>query len=127
MQDFMDELLNAAFFVFHTSWIAFTCLGWIWRATRPWQLATAGLTALSWLGLGMVYGWGYCPCTDWHWQVRARLGYEDPPSYTQVLIREITGVNLPPGVADGLTVGILVAVTVLGVVFTLRDRRLRTR
>jgi Protein of Unknown function (DUF2784) len=126
MQDPMDELLNAAFFVFHTSWIAFTCLGWIWRATRPWQLAAAGLTALSWLGLGLLYGWGYCPCTDWHWQVRARLGYQDPPSYTQVLIRELTGISLSPPVADGLTVGTLVVVTALGVVLTLRDRRLRT-
>jgi hypothetical protein len=122
----MDERLNVAFFVFHTSWIAFTCLGWIWRATRPWQLAAAALTTLSWLGLGALYGWGYCPCTDWHWQVRARLGYQDPPSYTQVLIREITGVSVSPAVADGLTVGTLAVVTVLGVVSTLRDRRLRT-
>jgi hypothetical protein len=121
----MDELLNVVFFVFHTSWIAFTCLGWIWRRTRPWQLAAAVLTTLSWIGLGFLYGWGYCPCTDWHWQVRARLGYQDPPSYTQVLIREITGVSVSPAVADGLTVGTLAVVTGLGVVFTLRDRRLR--
>ena len=52
----MDELLNAAFFVLHTTWIAFTCLGWIWRVTRPWQLSAAVLTALSWVGLGMLYG-----------------------------------------------------------------------
>ena len=43
----MNEILNAAFFVFHTSWILFTCLGWIWRQTRPWQLATVVLTAAS--------------------------------------------------------------------------------
>jgi Protein of Unknown function (DUF2784) len=122
----MDELLNAAFFVFHTSWIVFTCLGWIWRATRPWQLTAAVLTALSWFCVGMRYGWGYCPCTDWHWQVRARLGYQDPPSYTQVLISELTGVSLSSVVADTLTVGTLAVVTVLGVVLNLRDRRRAT-
>ena len=26
------------------------------------------------VGLGAVYGWGYCPCTDWHWDVKRRLG-----------------------------------------------------
>jgi hypothetical protein len=123
----MDHALNVGFFIFHTAWIAFNCLGWIWKRTRPWQLATVSLTALSWFGLGVSYGWGYCPCTDWHWQVRARLGYQDPPSYTQLLIRELTGVSLSPQVADGLTVGTLIVVTVLGVVLTVRDRRrLRT-
>ena len=81
----MDSILNGLFFVFHTAWIAFNCVGWIWRRTRPWQLATVSLTALSWFGLGVWYGWGYCPCTDWHWQVRARLGHQDPPSYIQLL------------------------------------------
>ena len=87
----MDSILNVGFFVFHTSWIAFTCLGWIWRRARPWHLAAASLTALSWFGLGVLYGWGYCPCTDWHWQIRARLGHPDPPSYIELVISEITG------------------------------------
>ncbi|HXW04801.1 MAG TPA: DUF2784 domain-containing protein [Vicinamibacterales bacterium] len=118
----MDQTLNIGFFVFHTAWIAFNCLGWIWRRTRPWHLATIALTALSWFGLGAVYGWGYCPCTDWHWQVRARMGYDDPPSYVQLLVRELTGVDLPPGVADGLTVTTLLAAGVSSVVLTVRDR-----
>ena len=69
-------------------------LGWAWRRTRRWQLATVTLTALSWFGMGIWYGWGYCPSTDWHWQVRARLGYDNPPSYIQLLLREVVGINL---------------------------------
>ncbi|MDP3718874.1 MAG: DUF2784 family protein [Acidobacteriota bacterium] len=76
------KILNLGLFVLHTSWIAFNCLGWAWRRTRRWQLLTLTLTALSWFGLGIWYGWGYCPFTDWHWQVRSRLGYADPPSST---------------------------------------------
>src|SRR5688572_27358109 len=119
----LDEILNIAFFVFHTSWIAFNCFGWVWRRTRPAQLATVSLTALSWFGLGVWYGWGYCPCTDWHWQVRARLGFNDPPSYIHLLIHTVTGIDLDPDAADALAVLTLATSAVLGVLFTIRDRR----
>ena len=119
----MDGVLNIVFFVFHTSWIAFNCVGWIWRRTRPWQLATVSLTALSWFGLGVRYGWGYCPFTEWHWEVRARLGHYDPPSYIQLLLRELTGIDLGPVLADALAVTTLAAVALLSVVLYGRDRR----
>jgi hypothetical protein len=119
----MDQALNLAFFVFHTTWIAFNCLGWMWARTRPWQLATVALTALSWFGLGLWFGWGYCPCTDWHWQVRERLGFSDPPSYVQLLIRVITGIDLSPDLANALALVALAAAAFLGVALSLRDRR----
>lgn len=119
----MNEILNVGLFVFHTSWIAFNCLGWLWRRTRRWQLATVSLTALSWFGLGIWYGWGYCPCTDWHWQVRARLGYDDPPSYIQLLIRELTGMELSSGRANALALATLAAAAVLSLVLNLQDQR----
>ncbi|MGH9382857.1 MAG: DUF2784 family protein [Vicinamibacterales bacterium] len=121
------NILNLGFFVFHTLWIVFNCVGWAWRQTRRWQLATVTLTALSWFGLGIWYGWGYCPCTDWHWRVRARLGYDDPPSYVQLLVRELTGIALSPGAADSLALGALIVAGVLSIVLNLRDlRRERT-
>jgi hypothetical protein len=119
----MDAILNVAFFVFHTSWIVFNCLGWIWRRTRRWHLATVSLTAASWIGLGALYGWGYCPCTDWHWQVRARLGHDDPPSYIQLLIAVVTGIDPGPDLADALAVVTLSAAGLLAVVVNLRDWR----
>ena len=123
----IDHALNAAFFVFHTTWIAFNCLGWVSKRTRPWQLTTVSLTILSWVGLGVWYGWGYCPCTDWHWQVRARLGYDDPSSYIQLLIREATGVDVGSEPANALAVVTLAIAAVLGVVLTIRDRHALTR
>ena len=119
----MDAALNTGFFVFHTACVLFNCAGWIWRRTRPWQLATVALTALSWVGLGAWYGWGYCPCTDWHWQVRARLGLDNPPSYVQLLIREIAGVDPGPQLANVLAVAALGVSAALGVWLTIRDRR----
>lgn len=118
----MDEFLNAAFFVFHTAWIALTSLGWIWRKTRPWQLAMALLTAASWFGLGIWYGWGYCPCTDWHWRIRSRIGFDDPPSYIQLLIRVLTGIVVEPRIADAIAVVTLAVATLLSVMLRVRDR-----
>lgn len=120
----MDAALDVTFFVVHTVWIAFNCLGWIWRRTRPWQLATVSLTALSWFGLGLWFGWGYCPCTDWHWQVRERLGFSDPPSYIQLLVREVTGIELATDVANAVAVVTLVVTGLLGMALAVRDRRL---
>lgn len=118
-----DEVLNVGFFVFHTGWIVFNCVGWAWRRTRRWQLATVTLTAISWFGLGIWYGWGYCPGTDWHWQVRARLGYDDPPSYIQLLVRELTDIELAPGWADSLALGTLALAALLSGLLNIRDLR----
>ena len=117
-----DAALNLGFFVLHSAWIALTCLGWIWRRTRAWQLAAVSLTVLSWVGLGAWYGWGYCPFTDWHWNVRARLGYQDPPSYVQLLIREITGSDIGATAADTLAAGALGVAAVLGIALSRRAR-----
>jgi hypothetical protein len=122
-----DAALNVGFFVLHTAWIALTCLGWIWRRTRAWQLAAVSATALSWVALGFWYGWGYCPFTDWHWHVRARLGYRDPPSYVQLLIRELTGADIGARAADTLAVVALGVAALLGIVMTMRDRTLMIR
>lgn len=118
-----DEVLNAGFLLVHTLWIAFNCVGWLWHGTRRWHLVTVLLTGLSWFGLGAWYGWGYCPCTDWHWQVRARLGYRDPRSYTQMLAVELTGLDPGAMLANALTGGIFAVVTVLSVVLNVRDFR----
>jgi hypothetical protein len=121
----MDGALNIGLFAFHTAWIAFNCVGWIWRRTRPWQLATVSVTALSWFGLGFWFGWGYCPFTDWHWQVRARMGFDDPPSYIQLLIRDVIGIELDASTADAIAVVTLATTTVLGAALTMRDLKRR--
>jgi hypothetical protein len=54
--------------------------------------------------------------TEWHWQVRARLGHYDPPSYVQLLIRELTGVDIGARPADVLAVVALSAAAILGVI-----------
>ena len=99
------QVLNVFFFVFHTAIILFNLFGWLWKSTRKWNLLTLTATGFSWFGLGIWYGWGYCPCTDWHWQVRLALGYRDMPySYVKFLVDKLTGLNVNAALVDTLTV-----------------------
>ena len=106
----MAELLDAFFAAFHGALILFNLTGWIWARTRRVHLAVIGLTFLSWFGLGVFYGWGYCPCTDWHWQVKQSLGETDLPySYVKYYADRLTGLDWDPFVVDAtvLMLGLL--------------------
>jgi hypothetical protein len=93
--------LNIFFFAFHTCIVLFIVLGWIWKKTRLANLILIVLTAFSWFFLGIWYGFGYCPCTDWHWQVRRELGlYDTASSYLQFLIQKLTGMDVSRSLVD---------------------------
>ena len=101
----MLYVLDVFFFVFHSGLVLFNLFGWIWKRTRKWNLATILLTAGSWFVLGIWYGWGYCPCTDWHWQVREALGHTHlPGSYMKFLADTLTGMNWDAKLVDTLTI-----------------------
>jgi hypothetical protein len=99
----MLVMLDRAFFVLHTLVMIFNMTGWAWRRTRVLHLIVLSLTALSWFALGAIYGWGYCICTDWHFQIRERLGYRDPySSYLQLLAAELFNFELSKTASDWL-------------------------
>lgn len=100
----MLAVANIAFLAFHTGLIAFNVFGWIWPATRKWNLATQFATLGSWIGMGAVKGWGYCVCTDLHWSIRRQMGiHDDPPTYIGFLIQKVTGVLPGEGFVFWLT------------------------
>lgn len=106
----MFEFLNVFFFVFHSSLILFILFGWIWKTTRKANMVVILLTAFSWFFLGIWYGYGYCPCTDWHWKVRMKLGISDmPSSYIEFLIETFTGWDVSRGSVDVLALVFLLA------------------
>ncbi|MGB3861312.1 MAG: DUF2784 family protein [Candidatus Aminicenantaceae bacterium] len=118
----MYEFLNVFFFVFHTALILFILLGWLWTKTRKINLAVVILTAFSWFFLGIWYGFGYCPSTDWHWQVRMRLGYYDmPSSYLTFLIRSLFGWEVDKTLVDVFAVVFLLLAIFVSVVTNYRD------
>lgn len=118
----MYELLNVGFITFHTVLILFNLLGWIWISTRPWNLVTLLLTGFSWFFLGIWYGFGYCPCTDWHWQVRRELGYTDmPDSYIKFLIELLTGLDVNAALVDMATVVLFFLALIISSYVNYRD------
>lgn len=118
-------LLNSFFYVFHSGIVLFILSGWIWRGTRRFHLVLLIGTAFSWFILGIWYGFGYCPCTDWHWQVRTKLGYGDmPSSYLVFLVQKITGLEIPQPVMDVVAVCALLICFGLSLTLNARDRRI---
>jgi hypothetical protein len=112
----MDGALDTFFLLFHSGLILFDLLAWIPRRTRRLHLLSMSLTVASWLGLGMCYGFGYCPCTDWHWQVKRRLGETHlPNSYVKYYLDAVTGGEWNSAVVDAVvvTVGILLLIVSL--------------
>ena len=101
----MLQMADYFFVLFHTGLIMFNLFGWIWKPLQKWHLLTISLTFASWLGLGIWYGWGYCPLTDWHWDILFQLGEKElPNSYVSYLFQRLLGLNLPDLIVDVLTV-----------------------
>jgi hypothetical protein len=110
--------------VFHSVLMLFNTLGWIFPVTRKWNLITLALTAGSWFILGIWYGLGYCACTDWHWQVREKLGYHDQSnSYIHFLLLKLTGIHFNEQVVDIGTLVVFLISVVMSVWLNIRDWR----
>ena len=117
-------VLDVLLVTFHTLLVGFNTLGWAWRGTRRLHLFTISATLLSWFGLGVVYGWGYCPLTDWHWQVKRALGeIHLPASCMKYYLDRITGVDWNAAVVDALVIGAALGALVVSVVLNVRDIR----
>jgi len=120
------QFLNIFFFVFHTAFTLFNVMGWAFPKTRKLHLVTMLLTALSWFVLGIWFGWGYCVCTDWHWQVREVLGYHDRShSYIHFLLLKLTGKNFNPLLVENSTLVIFLVCFLLSLALNFRDFRNR--
>ncbi len=105
----MLKALDIFFTVFHTLFILFNLFGWMSRRFARWNFITLMLTFISWTLLGVFYGFGYCPFTDWHWSVLRQLDYGNlPPSYIQFIIYRLTGWLPPADITDALTVAGLI-------------------
>lgn len=119
----MLAALNILFFVVHTSLIVFNVFGWAHPKTRKWNLATLLLTLVSWAGMGMFYGMGYCVCTDYHWQVREAMGIQETASsYIVLLVRNISGWNPPIELANTVALWVFVSALMMSIGLNARDR-----
>ncbi|HXI01223.1 MAG TPA: DUF2784 domain-containing protein [Sphingobacteriaceae bacterium] len=100
----MNKLLDIVFTLLHLVIIGFNLVGWIWPSTRKLHLFVVGITIASWVVLGIWYGLGYCPLTDWHWQVKEKLGEQNlPNSFIKYFADKIIGQSIDSGLIDAVT------------------------
>lgn len=105
MPESLLKILDVFFIGFHTALILFNLFGWFVPRWRFANFISLSLTAFSWFILGIWFGWGYCICTDWHWQIREMLGYQNmSSSYVHFLLLKLTSIDIPVQWVDIFTV-----------------------
>ena len=110
------DLADYFFMVFHSALILFNLFAWVWKPLRVWHLWTISLTFASWVVLGIWYGWGYCPLTDWHWEVLHQKGFENlPNSYISYLLQRILKIHISAKTVDTLTLSLALLALVLSI------------
>ncbi|TCD00161.1 DUF2784 domain-containing protein [Pedobacter psychroterrae] len=98
----LDYLLT----LLHLLIVGFNLLGWIWPATRRAHFIVVVVTASCWLLLGIWYGIGYCPLTDWQWQLKEHLGEQGlPNSFIKYMVDKVSPVAVYSDTIDTLTAG----------------------
>ncbi len=126
----MLGLLDVLLTIVHIAIVLFNLFGWISRITRKAHFIVIVLTAASWFLLGIWYGIGYCPFTDWQWQVKEKLGERNlPNSFIQYIAEKIAGRNFDSGFVDAITAISFALAVLLSVYvnFILPKRRAKTR
>ena len=99
----MLKLLDIFLSVIHLAIVFFNLFGWIPKRTRKAHFISILLTASSWFILGIWFGTGYCPFTDWQWNVKERLGERDlPPNFIEYFLEKIFGHDFSPGFVNTL-------------------------
>lgn len=88
----MLQLLDILLTIVHLAIVGFNLFGWIPTSTRRAHFISILLTTASWFLLGIWFGVGYCPFTDWQWQVKEKLGEKNlPPNFIEYFAEKITG------------------------------------
>lgn len=109
-------LLDILYTIIHIAIVGFNLLGWIWKKTCKWHFILLLATAASWCILGIWYGLGYCPVTDWQWQVKSKLGEQNlPASFVEYYAEKMTGSNLPTSLIDSITLAAFLLAVFLSV------------
>ena len=120
----MLHFLDAFFTLLHVIIIAINLFGWIPPATRRFHFIFIVVTAFCWFILGIWFGMGYCPITDWQWRIKERLGERNlPASFITYYINKITHSNFSDSFINLFTLIFFIAAALLSVYFNFIKRR----
>jgi hypothetical protein len=98
------RLLDLLLTLFHLLIIGFNLFGWIWKTTRKLHFICILITAVCWFGLGVWYGIGYCPVTDYQWHIKELRGEQNlPNSFIKYLADRIFNHNISEKLIEVIT------------------------
>lgn len=123
-------VLDFLYTLIHLLIIGFNLFAWAFPATRRLHLYGVAVTLGCWLILGIWYGIGYCPVTDWQWQVKEQLGERNlPNSFVKYYADKLTGTSVSSTLIDGITAGSFLLSILISVYlnFFRRSSKLRTK
>lgn len=106
----------------HLGIVLINCFGWVFKRTRKIHLLVFGVTNVSWFVIGYFYGIGYCFLTDWHWDVKTKLGETDlPNSYITYMLNNVFGLNVAVKTVNDLILYVYLFILVMTIVLNGRD------
>lgn len=118
------HVLDHIYTLVHLLIIGFNLFAWAFPATRRLHLYGVAVTLACWLILGIWYGIGYCPVTDWQWQVKARLGEQNlPNSFVKYYADRISGQSVDANLIDILTAGSFLLSIIISVYLNFFSKR----
>lgn len=114
----LDYLLHFA----HLFFIGINIFGYLFKRTRKLNLICLTITMISWFVLGLWYGIGYCPLTDWHWSVKESLGESNLPySYIKLLVDNVFQIDSNPIFIDYLTFAVFFLSLAISIFLNYKD------
>lgn len=112
----MLHFLDILYTLLHLLIIGFNLFGWIFPRTRKLHFIFVLVTAASWFILGIWFGIGYCPVTDWQWRVKEQLGERDlPDSFITYYANKISGRNFSDAFVGVITMIVFILAVLLSV------------
>jgi hypothetical protein len=122
------HLLDAFLTIVHFAIIVVNLFAWIWKKTRKLHFVLAMATIASWFILGIWFGLGYCPVTDWQWQVKSKLGERNlPASFIEYYAEKLTGYNFSTSLIDIVTLASFLLAVLLSIYFDFFSSNLKKK
>ena len=120
----MLPLLDILLTILHFVVILFNLFAWTVPSLRKAHFVGVLLTAGSWLVLGIWYGLGYCPITEWQWRIKEQLGETNlPGSFVKYYADKWSGRDIDAGLVNWVTAISFGLAVVLSVYFNFFHRK----
>lgn len=118
----MLSLANVFFHCVHLFIVFFFLFGWLSEKTLLAHFILSVLILLSWCGLGMWHGYGYCLVTDIQWKIKKRMGeYPYTEYYIKYMLDKVTGLDTNPQTVNKVTTYTFYVILVVSAVLVCKN------